>query len=226
MTTVAGRELTTGTYPRQVSKGWVVFLMLQALVLVQVPLAWADGFLTVSDMQQRGYPAGLPLVWHFGVWGDLLLISPLTACVIARYVSQWSVLQICIVILVSISITAFLGWFYTTGSLPGSHAHDHQTTLAGLAHLIYMAGVVTVFGLFYLCTRASVQAALCVTLLVVAHVFCGAQLAIGLLKRFIHLPWYPHQPLHDPTAWGQFIAVVMFCAWCSWHMRKTDLQGA
>jgi hypothetical protein len=208
------------------TKGWLAFFFLQALVLLQVALAWSDGFLTVSDMQRHGYPVGLPLIWHFGVWGDLLLISPLAAFLIGRYSSLWRAPQICVVVSLAVATTLALGWFYTTGNLPGSHAREHRTTLAGQVHLVYMAAGISVFGLFYLHTRASPEIVLSVTLLVVTHVFFGTQLALGTLKQFIHLPWYPNEPLFDPGAWIPFLATAGFCAWRASQMRVVgNLRG-
>ena len=207
------------------ARAWSIFVLLQVLVLAQVVLAWADGFLTVSDMQARGYPAGLPLVWHFGVWGDLLLISPLASFIVGRYCSQWRAPQSSMVMALAVGITLFLGWFYTTGNLPGAHVHQHQTTLAGQLHLIYMAASITVFGLFYLCTHAPPNVVVVVTLLVITHVFFGTQLALGLVKQFVYLPWYPHEPLLDLGAWLPFLAAVAFSVWRALHMRAGSLRG-
>ena len=161
------------------ASAWSVFVLLQGLVVAQVALAWTDGFLTVPDMQARGYPAGLPLIWHFGVWGDLLLISPLVSFIVGRYSAQWRAPQTAVVLALAAVTTLLLGWFYTTGNVPGSHVHEHQTTLAGQLHLLYMAASITVFGLFYLCTHAAPNVVVGVTLLVITHVFFGTQLALG-----------------------------------------------
>src|SRR5262245_65403999 len=111
------------------ARAWSVFVLLQAFVLAQVALAWADGFLTVPDMQARGYETGLPLMWHFGVWGDVLLISPLASLIVGRYAVQWRASQISVVMALAVLITLLLGWFYTTVNIPGSHVHEPQTTL-------------------------------------------------------------------------------------------------
>jgi hypothetical protein len=41
-------------------------------------------------MLQKGAKSGLPFLGHFGMWGDILLISPLSALIVAYYSKQWT----------------------------------------------------------------------------------------------------------------------------------------
>src|SRR6266853_1355972 len=64
--------------------GLVVLGLLECLVLLQGLLAYRAGFLTVSQMQSVGIQHGLPFLWHFAMWGDLLLMSPLCAYLVGH----------------------------------------------------------------------------------------------------------------------------------------------
>src|SRR5258708_3096199 len=68
----------------------IVFVCLECLVMVQALLAWQSHFFTVSQMRQVGVNQGLPFVWHFGMWGDLLIVSGLAAYVVGSYSVRWN----------------------------------------------------------------------------------------------------------------------------------------
>jgi hypothetical protein len=70
--------------------GVVALVFLEALVLAQALFAYQEGFLIASQMLQKGVKSGLPFLWHFGMWGDILLISPLSALIVAYYSKQWT----------------------------------------------------------------------------------------------------------------------------------------
>jgi hypothetical protein len=67
----------------------VAFIGLECLVALQAFLAYQDHFFTASQMRQRGVAYGLPFIWHFGMWGDFLVISALAAYLIGRYRVRW-----------------------------------------------------------------------------------------------------------------------------------------
>src|SRR5260221_1833844 len=68
----------------------IAFAILECLAAVQALLAYQDHFFTVAQMRSRGISQGLPFVWHFAMWGDSLVISPLAAYVIGQYHRRWS----------------------------------------------------------------------------------------------------------------------------------------
>src|SRR5437660_9437476 len=154
-------------------------------------------------MKSKGISYGLPFIWHFGMWGDLILISPLLAFIVARYWRGWSARDVLISAGVAIAATAAMGWFYTLGELPEAHMHDHRQTPAGIVHLIYMAVAITIFVLtFFYTSNLSVLFVVGISALLILHVFFGTHLALGALSYFLELPWYPNEPLRDPAAWA------------------------
>src|SRR5215470_1885509 len=64
-------------------------LVLGAMVVAQLWLADRDQFLNVSQMQGRGIARGLPFLWHFAMWTDFWVISPLVALLVGRYWRAW-----------------------------------------------------------------------------------------------------------------------------------------
>jgi hypothetical protein len=85
-----------------------------------------------------------------------------------------------------------------------------------------MVIALAVFVLLYLFTSSlSLAFATVASVLLVVHVFIASHLALGVIKHVIDLPWYPHEPLSDPTAWIQVAGVGVALA-----SRNLLLAGA
>ena len=100
----------------------LMFVMLECLVILQAVLANNDQFLTVTEMQRRGVAQGLPFIWHFGMWGDALMISGLVAFIVGRFADQWNWRNILFACIIAFIVTVFLGWTYTLSATPEAHA--------------------------------------------------------------------------------------------------------
>jgi hypothetical protein len=201
------------------------FASLEALVAGQVYAAYRDQFLTVSQMQARGFAQGLPFLWHFGMWGDALLVSPLAAFLSGRYFRQWRLPDLWSSALVGAASSFVLSWLFTLGDMPEAHVIDHQLTMTGYIHLAYMAIVIALFTQFFFFTaRVRASTLRVVSVLLVIHVLVGTHMALGALQLVSPRAWYSAQPLKSVTGW---LLVAMFAVALAWYNFATAaMQGA
>ena len=197
------------------------FICLECVVALQAFFAYQDHFFTVAQMRERGIGQGLPFVWHFGMWGDLLIISPLAAYVIGRYFDRRRWRQILISLIIGLILAVIFSFLYTLSDLPEAHIQNHQLTAAGKIHLVYMAIALAVFTQFlFFSGDVSVSLLRIVSVLLFVHVFLGTHMALGILKLNYPLDWYPAQPLKSGFGWITVWAVGFGLAWRNFGLRK------
>jgi hypothetical protein len=190
------------------------FIVFECLVGVQGLLAYQDRFLTVAEMQQRGITQGLPFIWHFGMWGDFLIISPLAGYVIGRYSDRWTLGPILISLVIGLILALSFSWLYTLSDVPEAHVQNHHLTSAGVVHLLYMAIALAVFTQFFFFTEnISVRVLRAVSVLLFVHVFFGTHMALGILKVIYHFGWYSTQPLASIFGWITVGTVLLGLVW-------------
>jgi hypothetical protein len=119
--------------------GLAVFIFIEALVALQTWLAYQDHFLTVSKMQGRGVNFGLPFAYHFGMWGDIFIVSPLVAYVTGRYSSRWRLHRMLLSLALGIAAVVAMSRSYTLPDFQEAHAQGHRLTPAGIASRVYGA---------------------------------------------------------------------------------------
>ena len=190
------------------------FLFLECLVALQAWLAYRDQFLTVAQMQGKGIHLGLPFAWHFGMWGDLFIVSPLAAYVVGCYSSTWRLRWVLLSLAFGVAAAIILGWSYTLPDIQEAHAQNHSLTPTGVVHLVYTALVLAVFTQFFFFTEnISPQLLRIASVLLIAHVFFGTHMALGLLNLFYSFDWYPAEPLKSVIGWGIVLTVVVGLIW-------------
>jgi|GEM_PF-2502366 len=175
---------------------WIMFISLEFLVIIQAVLAYRDNFLTVNQIQNIHILQGLPFLWHFGMWGDFFIISPVVAYLVRHYLNQWRFRSVLLSFTIGAISACLFGWLFTLSAVPEAHMQNHHLTSAGIIHLVYMAVAVTIFLEFFLFTPSVLPSELkVVSSLVVLHVFLGTHIALGILQFIIRLDWYPGKPL-------------------------------
>jgi hypothetical protein len=188
------------------------FFLFEALVVAQGWLAYHDQFLTVTQMRASGVNSGLPFLYHFGMWGDLV-ISLLAAFIVGRFLKSWRPRWIAASLVTGFAISAYMHWTYLSASFPEAHVQNHQLTPAGWVHALYMALALAVFTQFFLFTANIPRAVLrLISVLLVAHVFLGTHMVLGLIDLYEPLGWYPAQPLRSFEGWAVIgiVATILF----------------
>jgi hypothetical protein len=186
----------------------ISFFILDGLVIAQALLAHQDRFFTVAEMQSRGIREGLPFIWHFGMWGDLLVISGLSAYLICRYGRTWKPHLVCASLAAGLLAAALMSWWYTYSNVPETHVQNGSLTWAGYVHAVYMGLAIAVFTQALLFTESissKVIRVVCAVLFI--HVLFGTHMILGAIKLIHPLPWYPVQPL-DSEFGRRTVAIV------------------
>lgn len=202
--------------------GWSAFIFLEFLILTQAVLSYQGHFLTVYQMQSIHVLHGLPFLWHFGMWGDFFIISPIVAYLVRNYLNQWRCSSVLLSLIMGSISASFLGWLYTLSIIPEAHMLNHHLTSAGIIHLLYMAVVVTIFLEFFLFTPSvSSSDLIVVSSLVIFHVFLGTHMALGILQFCIGLDWYPGDPLKSSI--GYLIVLTIATALLLINLNQESL---
>jgi hypothetical protein len=190
------------------------FVFLEALVALQAWLAYQDHFLTVLQMQGRGVNLGLPFVWHFGMWGDVFIVSPLTAYVTGRFSKSWRLRWILLSLAIGLAAAVAMSWSYTLPDVQEAHVQHHSLTPAGWVHLVYMALALAILIQFFFFTENIPSRLLRRgSVLLVVHVILGTHMALGALHLVIPLDWYPGEPLKSIIGWSIIAAVAGGLTW-------------
>jgi hypothetical protein len=206
----------------RLSRGLVTFAVLECLVLAQLVLAYEDQFFTVAQMRQRGFDQGLPFAWHFAMWGDLFVISPLAAYLVDRFHDQWSRPRMLLSLAIGLISSAVLHWTYTFGVFPEAHVIGHALTGAGVVHLFYMGLAIAIFVQFFLFTKTVPARSLAaVSTLVLLHIFVGTHMVLGLINLSYPQDWYAGEPLKSAAGWTIILGVGLTLLWR--NLRDADL---
>jgi hypothetical protein len=192
----------------------VAFIFLECLVVVQAFLAHGDHFLTVSQMRQRGIDYGLPFAWHFAMWSDLTLVSPLAAYLIGRFYRGWSLRSVLSSLAFGFISSGLLHSVYTFSGMPEAHVQNHALTATGIVHAIYMGTAFSVFVQFFFFTQDVTPRMLrVVSVILVIHVFIGTHMALGIHNMVFPVDWYPGQPLRSIFGWATIAALTLGLLW-------------
>jgi hypothetical protein len=204
------------------SAGLLTFAVLECLVLGQLFLAYEDQFFTVAQMRQRGFDQGLPFAWHFAMWGDLFVISPLAAYLVDRFHDQWSRPRVLQSLAIGLVSSAVLHWTYTFGVFPEAHVINHALTGAGVVHLFYMGLAIAIFVQFFLFTKTVPAGSLAVvSALVLLHIIVGTHMLLGVITLEYPQDWYAGEPLKSMAGWTIIVGVGLTLLWR--NLRDIDL---
>jgi hypothetical protein len=204
----------------------LTFLFLDSLVLAQGALAYRAHFLTLSQMKAAGVAQGLPFVWHFGMWDDFFVISPLAAYLVGRYAHFRQLRRGLLSLAIGLVGAAFFGWLWTLSSTPEAHVQNHHLTAAGVVHLVYMAVVIAVFVRFILMNSLVSGRLLAVaSVLVFIHVFAGSHMLLGLLTTLAPQDWYPDRPLRSVGGWLTLFALAIGIVWLDLRKAADSYGG-
>lgn len=159
-----------------------------------------DSFLTVAQMRAKGFQRGIPLLAHAGVWGDLIILTPLLSVLIGLHGNLWSASDIAVASAIGVVITIGMGFLWVKGAengLPESLTHGGAMTIAGYIHAVYMAAALAIIVLFFFYSGASREAAMVVSVVLAIHVIYGTHIALGLYAP----SWYPDRPHNQLVTW-------------------------
>lgn len=187
----------------RIASAVITFVILESLVLAQFLLAYRDGLLTYNQMNSRGLGNGLPLVWHFGVWSDGLMLSGLLAWLVFMNARAWRLRSIVVASTAALVITLVMTWTYTSSPNPEGHVLNHALTAAGWLHTAYMWMALTIILAFFFCeSQIPSRYKAVVSWLLFCHVLVGTHMLLGLLNVNNALPWYQRAPLKSLAGWA------------------------
>jgi hypothetical protein len=186
-----------------------------ALVITGLILATMDDFATVDSMKKNGFPKGLPIICHGGMWGDLFIISSVMGLI--TYFCKWSPVEWMVSAVFAYVASSLLHRMYAKTTIPEAHAHGGNLTAAGKVHMTYMFLAFTVIGLFYFRTPEEISQTfiILVSVALFVHVFLGTHLVLGMVDRYAHFDWVAKDYLCDENAWITVVFVGIFlCGRC------------
>lgn len=116
-----------------------ILLVGSVLVLIQGLSSFLDGFITQSQMIDRGVMNGYSFMEHGGMWADFLIITPTVAFIVNEYQLPYASTRSMVILAVATVglVLAAYQWQQLAAFTPEAHAHNGYTTVAGYIHLIY-----------------------------------------------------------------------------------------
>lgn len=171
-------------------------------VLLSAYLAHKDRFLTVRQMQAKGFPQGLPFLMHGAMWSDLILLSPLFGLIAGLYLEEWSSAALLITFVLGTIISLLLHYLvFLKGSMPGSHGYNGKLSPTGWVHVLYTALALALLFLFYFFTPGIEKGvAVLVSAAVALHLLIGFGSQVLLSLRAPS--WFPEKPYKSPALWA------------------------
>lgn len=166
-----------------------------ALVSLEAWLACRDNMLTARQMKKK-YPQhkiGLPFQWHLGMWGDIIIVTPLLGYLVAAYGSKWALDESLGMFVAGGAMSAIFHLHFASTPFPDSLVWKETISKAGVVHAFYTAAVLAVLGLtFYATESISPGELVLVSVVVAIHVTLASKISLGLLNRhFLRFEWCP-----------------------------------
>lgn len=181
-----------------------------AFLAVEVVFAQRDGDLTPGQMGRKytSYAVFVPFAAHFGMWSDLLILTPLLAFIVALFAAQWTVTEALSACAGGLMISLLFHWNYAQSSIPDSLTWRGGITRAGYVHVFYTALSLAILGLFFFATRGRSQTMTCAVAITLAvHVTVSGRVFLAVVNRLLlRRNWCPDQ-FGDWQQW----AIVVGC---------------
>lgn len=188
------------------------------MIFLEGLIAYKSSMLTPSQMLRKhpDYLRGLPFIAHGGMWGDLILITPLVMYIVANFVDQWTILQWLLMYVIGSLISLVMHVMYVQTPFPDSLAWKGGLSGAGVLHVVYMALMLSFVGMFYFYTTGASHDMVAVVSVVLAmHVAVGNHIVLGAFNRILHFSWCP-EFIAKPDPWvtiGAVCAILGALAW-------------
>lgn len=205
---------------------WIVFGALQIILLIQASTAKELGLWSRESMERQGIEKGLPFLWHGGMWGDLIILTPLLSYMSARVLTsaEASLGQLLVAWGAGHFASKAMHETYKQASWTEAHVMRGELTRVGEIHRSYMTVAIMIILLYVLRPLPADEfSALCVVAgLLVLHVVCGTHVVLGVLKRLqpARFGFYPGDPLRSMGTWGPILGVSMVAVLrVFWHSR-------
>ena len=202
----------------QVGLGLMVAWLSAVWMCMEAWFADRDHMFTAEQMLYKHpqHPQGLPFLWHGGMWGDLFIITPILGIIVALYASQWSLLQVSILMGVGMVMSIGMHVIYLQTPFPDCLAWKGGMSPAGVLHIPYMGGALGVIGLFLFCTRGVPNWNLvAIGIALTVHIAIGNHMLLGWVNTHLHFPWCP-EFLRRPDPWVTTGAVCAILAGSIW----------
>jgi hypothetical protein len=157
-----------------------------ALVIGYDIAGYFDGmFLPRQIIAKWGQP-GVALIFHGGMWGDLILLPFLFAYLIGKVSGDWTATHVGYALLIGFAVTFSLQLMLAlTGDKPDPMGWQGERWSLGIAlHFTYMWGAVTLVALTLLYSPSATAGMITVTCIIIGiHTYLGAQILFGILNR-------------------------------------------
>lgn len=193
--------------------GILAFFVSMAWIFSEASFARRDRLLTLSQMKKKypSYRTDLPFIWHFGMWSDLFLISPLIGFLIAYFSVQWSSSGIITLSFIALLLSGLFHFIFAFSPFPDSLVWRQRISRAGWLHIIYTTAILTIIGLLFFSTEeVSFEVVAATAAIVALHTTLASKVFLGIInKYFLKYRWLPTL-LKKPDQWLSLIAVYTF----------------
>lgn len=171
-----------------------VMILSAICIALEGYFSFRDCMFTPAQLRKK-YPGrrGLPFICHGGMWGDLVLITPLLGVIVNACAHAWTAGRVLFMGAVGLLLSAVMHMFYLEIPFPDSLAwKEGLLSRAGWFHYFFMAGVFGIVGLLYVPeSEASVALLLEALAVLTVHVILANHIPLGCLVEVFRWTWCP-----------------------------------
>ncbi len=166
-----------------------------------------------ARQMRRKYENFLPFTWHFGAsYGDMLIVTPVTTCMIWKYGSQWQEKTLAVFCAITTSIIFHRLW--SRDKTPGCLIRKQRLTAAGYVHVIYMGlSLIPILSFYFQTTTTDASFVVTVSSLLGLHVFIGSHMLLSIINP---IGWKSN--LRDYQSW-----IIVTCCWLALVVRSYQM---
>lgn len=196
---------------------FAAFAALTTPVAIEGILAWQDNWFTYGQMRAQGIEHGMYFWGHPGMWSDAFIINPLVAVMIAKFGNQWTGQQIATITFVAFAVSAGMHYQYSLDTLPSALGGRHRLPPTGIAHFAYMTVILTVVGLFYLCTIGISRTFIAIaSMTLLVHVTIGVYVPLKIWTP----EWFPQHGIWNALTLVPIGGAAVILGGLSWFALR------
>lgn len=201
--------------------GYVTFWLLQAFWAFGAIAASSVHMLTRGQMMLHGIKKGMPYLYHFGMWNDVVTVHPFLAFMVALCWAQWTQGWWALVMAVLAAASLWVSWWQNREWVKDVNIVQAHSELA--ADKIHSTGKMSVVAWVHIPHMAIILTVICMSIiwtvkgdvpwklasggvcLLAAHVLIGQHWPLRLCK-----PWWNPWPDQDLTVTFAVLTVLLW----------------
>lgn len=169
-------------------------LVSESIVLLQVPASYFLSKNWSPDQILNVWKGvGVPLKYHLGWWGDLIVLPATFSWAFYKYGDtwDWKLIGIMLCIGVAFNLSNHLGLIFGQTFIDPYGSPKEKWSMVIALHFVYASTYIALVGLFYFSTGVTFWEVVGISIIVGVHTMCGMHIPLGMLNEHFNWIWCP-----------------------------------